>query len=205
MRKDWQGRGVSWSLQLQRFSSRPKVTPPHPLQWCRPFSTPWWRNIHQCSCTCARQVRHDFEEESGILKAYVPCQNNLAKVASAKNGNKVEAVKAHASIRPDRKGRSMGLTRRIARSHRLKSSALRRPREWIAFQRCSAHLYIGNHLEGGETHSSIRSSGPWWCGRGGGDIWEANIRIQNRSQYIPIKVLLDLERFFEHSKKPSKE
>ena len=32
------------------------------------------------------------------MKGYVPCQNNLAKVTSAKNGNEVEAVEAHASI-----------------------------------------------------------------------------------------------------------
>ena len=32
------------------------------------------------------------------MEGYVPCQNNLAKVTSAKNGNEVEAVEAHASI-----------------------------------------------------------------------------------------------------------
>ena len=43
-------------------------------------------------------LKNEFEEESRILGCYVPCQYNLAKVTSAKNGNEVEAVEAHASI-----------------------------------------------------------------------------------------------------------
>ena len=55
-------------------------------------------------------------------------------MASAKNGNKVEAVEAHASIRPDGKGRSMGLTRRVARSHRLMINSQFRPVLQLCFK-----------------------------------------------------------------------
>ena len=45
----------------------------------------------------------------------------------------------------------------------------------------NSHFYVGNHLEGRKCNSTIRSSWPWRCRRGG-DIWEEN-RVQNRRKH----------------------
>ena len=66
------------------------------------------------------KLRFENKLESIVPAIYCPpCQNDLAKVASAKNSNEVEAVEPHPGIWPDRKGRPVGLAWWVPRSRRL--------------------------------------------------------------------------------------